>query len=158
MVRMLPTGPSSDRLLAGFTLIEVLVVLVIMAAVVSSISYVTLNKHESLKDLTGRIVQQIRLTRQLAVRTGKAQQFAINLGDNTFDFAEDLIELPAEVSITVNTAENQLIDKETVGVTFFPDASSSGGNITLEAARQTFKIFIVWISGKVTVSSTIAAG
>jgi general secretion pathway protein H len=154
MAKISPTGLNSIRLNAGVTLIEVLVVLTIMAMVVSSISYVALNKKESLKDLTMSIVQNMRLTRQQSIREGLSQQFVINLSENTFEFSETLIELPEDVSITVNTAENQLLDKDSVGISFYPDASSSGGKILLESAKQSFRILIVWISGKVSMSAT----
>ena len=155
MAKISPTGSNNRHRQAGMTLIEVLVVLVIMTLIISSISYIAFRKTASVKDLTMQIAQNLRLSRQQAIRLGQPQRIVIDLAQNTFEFPETIIQLPEQVSITVKTAEQQLINQESVGMLFYPDASSSGGQILLESAKQSFKILVVWISGKVSVQPVV---
>jgi len=133
----------------GFSLIELLVVLTIMSILVGSISYVMVNRQETLKVATTEIVQNMRLVQQQAIREDQPYQIEINLGNNALYFIEEVVELSEDVSITVRTAESQVIDNEVVGMTFYPDASSTGGVITLESDEEIYEISVIWISGKI---------
>jgi prepilin-type N-terminal cleavage/methylation domain-containing protein len=55
----------------GFTLVEVLVVLTIVALVVSSISYVVFNGNNDLQSVSREIVQSIKLVQQRSIREDK---------------------------------------------------------------------------------------
>ncbi len=149
MTRILPTGQDNTRFCSGFSLVELLVVLTIISILVSSISFVVINKQDNLNSTVTHIIQQLRLIQQQAIRDDQPYQVEINLGDNQISFVDDFVELSEEVAITVRTAENQIINDQVVGVTFFPDGSSSGGTITLESGNDLFEISIVWISGKI---------
>jgi len=133
----------------GFSLVELLVVLTIMSVLVSSISYVMLKKQDTLKTLTTNIVHNLHIVQQKAIRDEEQYQIQIDLGNNELTFLDESIELPANVSLTVKTAENQLLENDVVGMTFYPDASSSGGVITLETNKELFEISVIWISGKI---------
>ncbi len=133
---------------SGFTLVEVLVVLTIVALVVSSITYVVFKDKEDIQSLSQMVVQSIKLTQQRAIRDDRAYQIQINLDENSIDFEENSVHFPKDISITVKTAASQVIEDSVVGMTFYPDASSTGGSITLENDKETYEILVVWISGK----------
>ncbi len=133
----------------GFSLVELLVVLTIVSILVGSISYVMIDRQETLKSVTTGIVQNMRMVQQQAIREDHPYQIEINLSNNTLYFIDEVVELSNDVSITVRTAESELIDKEIVGMTFYPDASSTGGVITLESEKEIYEILVIWISGKI---------
>ncbi len=112
MTKTLPTGKSNLYLLKGFTLIELLVVLTIVSVLVSSISYVVLNRKDTLKTITSNIVHNLRMVQQQSIRSDQPYQVEIDLGNNRIDFFDESIELPGEVSVTVRTSEDQLIEIE----------------------------------------------
>lgn len=154
MTKILKTGLNKavnplNYLQKGFSLLELLVVLVIMSVLVGSISFVVLNKKQTLLTQSGKIVQNMRLTQQLAMRNELPYQIEIDVSNNSFSFENEVIELPDAVSLTVRSSENQLIENERVGITFYPDASSSGGVVTLESDQEIFEISVTWISGKI---------
>lgn len=149
MTKILPIGKTSLSPLKGFTLVELLVVLTIVSVLVSSISYVVSNRNESLKTITSNIVHNLRMIQQQAIRSDQPYQVEIDLGNNRIDFFDESIELPGEISMTVRTSEDQLIDDAIAGMTFYPDASSSGGVIILESEKEVFEISVIWISGKI---------
>lgn len=140
-----------DFLEQGFSLVELLVVLTIVSILVSSISYVMLKKQETLKTLTTNIVHNLHIVQQKAIRDEKQYQIQIDLGNNELTFFDESVDLPADVSLTVRTAENQLLENNVVGMTFYPDASSSGGVITFETDSEIFEISVIWISGKISI-------
>ena len=157
MTKISPTGSNPQRLKVclfrapekGFSLVELLVVLTIASILVSSFSYVMLKKEDSLKAITANIVHNLRLVQQHSIRKSRQYQVEIDLGQNTVHFLNESIELPGDVSLTVKTSENQIIESDVIGMTFYPDASSSGGVITLESDKELFEISVIWISGKI---------
>jgi general secretion pathway protein H len=149
--RILPAGFSEMRK-GGFTLVEVLVVLTIVALVVSSISYVVFNGNNDLQSVSREIVQSIKLVQQRSIREDKPYQIEIDLNENSISFPEKLVEIPSAYSVTVKTAANQVIEDKLVGMTFYPDASSTGGSILLESDQEEYQIVVVWISGKIQTS------
>ena len=126
-----------------------LVVLTIMGVMASAVSFVATNRPQSLKQDADDVVRQMRLAQQQAVREQAAQRVEINLADNTVYFGDEIVYLRDDTLVTVKSAEDQLIDAETVGLTFFPDSSSSGGTILLEAGPELVEISVIWMSGKI---------
>lgn len=139
---------------AGFTLIEVLVVLTIVSVVVGSISFVAYGKTDDLRSVSQQVVQSIRLTQQRAIRDDRAYQIEIDLNTNSIDFTENTVAIPKAYTITVKTAASQVIEDKLVGMTFYPDASSTGGSILIESENESFEIVVVWISGKIATTYT----
>jgi general secretion pathway protein H len=95
------------------------------------------------------VVRQLRIAQQQAIRNDRPVQVEISVADNAFRLADEVIQLPVDIALTVRTAEDQLIDSGTVGMSFYPDASASGGRILLESETETFEIEIVWITGMI---------
>jgi general secretion pathway protein H len=136
----------------GFTLVEVLVVLTIVSVVVGSISYVVIGGGNDLKSVSQDIVQSMRLLQQRSIRDDRPYQIEIDLNANTISFLEKEIAIPEAFSVTVKTAASQVIEDRLVGMTFYPDASSTGGSIVLESDKEAYEIMVVWISGKIQTS------
>ncbi len=149
MAKMLLTGNSGSSKTGGFSLVELLVVLTIISILVGSISYVMIDREETLKSVTTDIVQNMRMVQQQAIREDQPYQIEINLSNNALYFIDEVVELSSDVSITVRTAESEVIDQEIVGMTFYPDASSTGGVITLESGEEIYEISVIWISGRI---------
>lgn len=149
MTKISTTGSKRPGLVPGFSLVELLVVLTIMSVLASSITYLMLNRQETFKMVVGDIVQKMRQMRQLSIRNDRPYQIQIDLGNNVLRFNEDLIELAEDIYVTVRTAQDQVIDDDIAGMSFYPDASSSGGVITLENEQEIYEISVIWISGKI---------
>jgi general secretion pathway protein H len=130
----------------------------LVATVAASIAYVVINPRDKLSDSAIRIVQQLKLTQQAAVQRDWPQQVKFNLATNEIEFIEQSIKFGEAVSMTIKTAQHQVIDTDLVGITFYPDGSSSGGVIELENEREKIGISIVWISGKIQLEQRVLGG
>ncbi len=133
----------------GFTLVEVLVVLTIVSLVVGSITYVAFNTKQDVRSVSREIVQSIKLTQQRSIRDDRSYQIEIDIAENVISFQDSKVDIPKNISLTVKTAASQVIEKDVVGMTFYPDASSTGGAIVLESGDERYEITVVWISGKI---------
>ncbi len=135
-----------------------LVALTIVSVLVASISFFITERRPTLKGSSVKIAQQLRLAQQRAMRNQRPFRVEVNLAENSFQLVDETLMLPEDVAVTVRTAEDELIDRETVGMTFFPDASSSGGTILLESERESFEISIFWITGKISIRQLSSDG
>ena len=135
---------------AGFTLVEMLVVLAIMAlvAAIAAPGLVSNYRTKNLETLAGEITMRLRLSRTSAIATARPKQVVVDLGARAFRFGErDTLTLPDDVKMTVTTGQETVIaDRQTV-LTFLPDGSASGMDIALERKGRTARIAVNWLTG-----------
>lgn len=157
ITRISTTGNASplfSKVSKGFSLVELLVVLVLMSLVAASISLVVLNRGDDLKSLANEVTQAMRLTQMRAMREGHSIQIELDLKSNRITFPDKIIDLPGEFHLTVKTTADQVIEEDLVGMTFFPDASSTGGYIQMESDEEIYEIMVIWMTGKIRVRQT----
>lgn len=155
------TGNKRDRgAHAGFTLIEMLAVIVLIA-IAATVAAVTLHGRGQgqLEATAQRMAAGLRDTRTRAMATGKPQWFGVDLRAHAFAApGRDPHELPEDVQVKVVSAAEDVQRAGDARIRFFPDGSSSGGNITLSRARQTARIDVDWLTGAVTLRAGNAVG
>src|SRR5690606_3160869 len=59
-------------------------------------------------------------------------------------------ELPKDMILRLTTAQQELTGEKTGGIRFFPDGSSTGGNIAVVLGEREWKINVGWLTGEVT--------
>ena len=135
---------------AGFTLVEMLVVLAIMAlvATIAAPGLVSHYRSKNLETLAGEITMRLRLSRTSAIATARPKQVLVDLGARTIRFGErDVFALPDDVKLTVVTGQETVVaDRQTV-LTFLPDGSASGMDISLQQKGRTARIAVNWLTG-----------
>ncbi|WP_353037563.1 GspH/FimT family pseudopilin [Mesorhizobium sp. M1076] len=138
---------------AGFTLVEMLVVLAIMA-VVAAIAAPGIARNYRTKDLetlTSEITTRLRLSRTSAIATARPKQIVIDprAGAIRFDDRDTLV-LPEDVEVTVTTGLETVAAERQATLTFLPDGSASGLDIDLQRKGQTVRIEVNWLTGLAT--------
>ncbi|TRC72299.1 type II secretion system protein GspH [Mesorhizobium sp. WSM4307] len=135
---------------AGFTLVEMLVVLAIMAlvAAIAAPGLVSHYRTKSLETVAGEITMRLRLSRTSAIATARPKQVLVDLGSRFIRFGErDSLALPDDVKMTVITGRETVVaDRQTV-LTFLPDGRASGMDITLQQKGRTARIGVNWLTG-----------
>lgn len=147
-VRLRPPGRVE-----GFTLIEVLVVLVIAAAAMA-VAAPNLGSAIAKAELTkaGReVASGLRYTRSHAMATGRPADFWLDVRGHNYTTADRPKPrgLPVSVQLTLITADSQLTKDGRGFIRFFPDGSSTGGKVILEASRDQRVVEINWLTGHV---------
>lgn len=139
---------------AGFTLIEMLVVLTIVAAAtgIAVFGVQVARAGNSPGAFAHKIGDCLLALRYRALNTGRAQSARFDVqGKKVVVAAMDAeIILPAEYSFTV-TAGRQRDDRNSVSsITFLPDGSSSGAEIRMaDAQGRDAKLHVNWLTGLV---------
>lgn len=136
---------------AGFTLVELLVVLFIIGTV-SALAYPRLGRTGERVILRTAAVQlgsQIRATRLAAVKSNAPQTLTIDLHSASYWSSVDPVPraLPARVGVTT---EGDCIERGEPGravIAFRPDGSACDASIGLTDGRLSARVAIDWLTG-----------
>lgn len=140
-------GPSR-----GFTLLEVLAVLVIVVLVLAfaGVSISRSLGNAKIRGAAKELVAELRYTRGQAIVTRSPQALELNVDNRTFKAPKrPLKKLPDEIFMKVLTAESDVDDRATGRIRFFPDGSSTGGRVTLLWDEREWRVEVAWLTGEV---------
>ncbi len=139
---------------AGFTLLELIIVLGIMVlgfgAVAVNMS--AGNDSMALKAAARDLASGLRYVRSQAMISHSQAALDFNLSNNSYLLTgqNKIYHLAGDIDVTISTAKEDLHDG-TAQLRFFPDGSSIGGRITLEKNKLSQEININWLTGHVTI-------
>jgi general secretion pathway protein H len=98
---------------------------------------------------TRALCSALRATHSRAIATNSEMQLAVNLARKSFasPVARESA-LPADAAIHVEVADNQKLDGQTAAILFFPDGTSTGGDIKIELPGVRATIGVNWLTGE----------
>lgn len=140
---------------SGFTLMEMLLALAIAAALTAvAVPNVTpLLNRAQLTAATRDIASGLRYVRGQALSGAREATFELDVNHRTYrvsgrrkDFS-----LPDSVRLSLYTAEREAGEEGVGSIRFFPDGSSTGGRVTLEAAGKKRLVDVNWLTGEVVI-------
>lgn len=140
-----------SRRSAGFTLIEVSVVLVIAAAALALVApnLGGVLERTRLTSATREIASGLRYARSHAMTAGRPVEFWLDVNAHSY-LAGDRAKphaLPDSVKLSLTTADGQATADGRGFIRFFSDGSSTGGKILLETAGQRRQVQVNWLTG-----------
>jgi general secretion pathway protein H len=137
----------------GFTLIELIVVLVIVILGFSAIgiSISSGNDATETKAAARDIVSALRYARGEALIAHEEITLSFNLEDNSYTLShrDKVYDIPKAIAVTIVTAQSELTGQGQGSIRFFPDGSATGGRITLERNAIKWQIDINWLTGQI---------
>ncbi|MBX8485666.1 GspH/FimT family pseudopilin [Pseudomonas cichorii] len=139
-------SPVANR---GFTLMEMLVVLVLMSIAVGLVGFGLQQglSAASERRAVGDMVEALRATRVRAIVTGQPARTVFDLRKMTFKApGKPVRHWPERLQVNMQTAADL-----GSAVEFYPDGGSSGGNLTLVNGDRRWRIDIGWLTGSVQV-------
>ncbi|MET0026507.1 MAG: GspH/FimT family pseudopilin [Candidatus Thiodiazotropha sp.] len=141
---------------AGFTLIEIMLVLVIIGMIYSLAPPLFHKAFPSLKlkAVTRDLVQEIRFVQQSAITTGQPTTMHIDLSEDRYQSeqinAGALRQLPEGFHFS---RQPGMASQQTLALRFYPDGSASGGMIRIEAGARSYTIRVDWLTSQVEILS-----
>lgn len=142
--------PSRDD--AGFTLIELVVVLAILGMLLALLpdELSVAIPGQQLRAAAFQMADDLKDARTRAVVSCEPTSVLISLGDGK-SIANGAKRFPRGTVLRLDgTAPGALSGGEDQ-IRFFPDGSASGGHITLSAGTRTYVISVDWLTGRVDV-------
>jgi len=138
----------------GFTLVELLVVLVISLAVIglSTVAYNKLSTNAYLKSSARHVAASLRYARNYAIANGSQAVMEINLKDRSYRYSGNNKHFKFRNNIDLKVYSDSKLNNnsDTAEIRFAPDGSSSGGRVTLSGRNdKSYVIYVDWLTGQV---------
>ena len=141
-----------------FELLVVLVLVALIAAVSAPLLIKGLGRAES-KGAAQDVAAALRRARSEAVVRNSDVVLTVDVNERSFRIdlaAADA--LPAKLEVELYAAQTEQISADVGGIRFFPDGSSTGGEIVLADGRSKIHVQVEWLTGRVSVIDEAARG
>ncbi|MES9971165.1 MAG: GspH/FimT family pseudopilin [Candidatus Thiodiazotropha sp.] len=146
-----------QRFIKGFTLIEVMLTLVVLALLVSLTPPLFQKAFPSLKlkAATRDLAQEIRYIQQTAILTGVPAKISFDLQSHSYQSDQvnsgEVRQLPDGLRFVSDNNAASTYGEALLVFEFFPDGSSSGGVLILDSGGRRFAIAVDWLTSRVQV-------
>ena len=146
---------SGRRPVAGFTLIELMVVFTLLIALSAVLAPLLLpSPSRTLHNAAGEMATTLRETRRQARADQVRKRFLIDTESGRYgvEGGKAWRALPTDMTAALTTGESLLTGETRGGIDFFPDGTSSGGRVELGLSERSLKVDIEWLTGRVRVA------
>jgi general secretion pathway protein H len=141
---------------AGFTLVEILVVIAILGLMTTLILS---NGMPVSPAVHGRAVAQavsgaLRQARSEAMASNRSVSFTLDVANHVFQLSGGPTEhIPPDLQLSLLTSEDEVMSDEKGRIRFDPDGGSTGGRISITGGGQVWQVGVDWLSGHVTIQT-----
>jgi general secretion pathway protein H len=139
---------------AGFTLLEIIIVLAIGVAIYALILGVPMRGSSAdLKAAARTLASGLRQAQTTAMATRHDASLTLDLEAREFLLPGEKQprKLPAGIDLKLYTAQSEVTSERTGGIRFYPDGSSTGGRITVSSGERKYLVDVDWLTGKVSI-------
>jgi len=138
----------------GFSLLELIVVVVLIAATTALAASVMTTglPGQQLRNASRELAAQLRYTRAQAIVTGKPQLFTLDARSREWKAPNRRHgQLPREIEVVATGARIEQTAPELMAIRFFPEGAATGGRIVLSRERAAWQLDVEWLTGEVTI-------
>ena len=150
---MLPSPVGSARRARGFTLLELVVALAVIAAIYALVfpALVPKTGRAQLEAVTMNVAGLLKSDRNASLRQRRevVTQFDVRRNEVRSGATERFVRLPADISLDLLTSAEGFSPASPTGVRFYSDGSSSGGALLLTRGGASYEIRVNWFTGAV---------
>ena len=146
--------PCSPRIAHGFTLLEMLAVILLIgiAAAAAAVSVSQGLASARVRAASVELAAALRATRAQAIVKGKEQTFDLDIRAASYQAAGGKqVALPKGMRLSITSAREDQPNNHTGRIRFFPDGSSTGGHVVLQRGERRWQVNVAWLTGAVSV-------
>lgn len=137
----------------GFSLLELIIVLVIGAAALGLVVSFS-GKGASAADLKAAaraVASGLRAAQSTAMATRRDAVMTLDVDAREFTFTGDTRghKLPEGIDMKLFTAASEVESQRKGSIRFYADGSSTGGRVTVSAGERQFLVDVDWLTGRV---------
>lgn len=143
---------NGPRRAGGFSLLELLAVLVVMAAVVATVAPAFVKTGGTEVEAAARtLAAGLRRARSQAIQHHRPQSLVLDVEQRTFrlSFEDRSRGLPHGIALKMVTAQEALESTERGAIRFYSNGGSSGGQITVSGGVRELVVDVDWLNGRV---------
>lgn len=149
MVRRLPSHPGTR----GFTLIEILVVLMLLGITLTVVpplfsgGFGSAELRRDARELAG----SLRHLRSSAIASQQSRALTLDVETRAYrlDGRDGTIAIDPDTHLELITAQSEMLDDGVGRIRFFPDGGATGGQVILTRAGRRLVVDIDWVTGRV---------
>ena len=138
----------------GFSLIEMIVVVVLIAATTALAASVMTSglPGQQLRGASRELAAQLRYTRAQAIVSGQSQVFSIDARTREWQGPNRRHgQLPKQINILATGAKIDQRHSDVATIRFFPEGAATGGRIVLWRDQAAWQVDVEWLTGEVSV-------
>jgi len=139
----------------GFTLIEIILVLVIGVAAYLLILVIPARGATSadLKAAARSLAAGLRQAQTIAMATKRDTALTLDLDTREFTVTGDatIRQVSKELDVKLFTAQSEVTSEKRGAIRFYPDGSSTGGRITVASGERKYLVDVDWLTGRVAI-------
>ena len=143
------------RAARGFTLLEVVVVMVIIAAatVLGAMAATGGMDRMRVQSTAKQIAANLRYARAQALASGESRTFVLDVAGHRWQGVDDRQgRIPDDIRIEFTGAREAQPRRDQGAILFFPDGASTGGRVRLTQGRARWDVDVKWLTGEVRTS------
>ncbi|KWV57813.1 general secretion pathway protein GspH [Bradyrhizobium macuxiense] len=137
---------------SGFTLIEVMAVMTIIAMLASlAVAFIPGTGRADIKVLTLRTAALLRRERLGAILTGHSRRIALDVGERALvGDGGEVLPIPRDVVLDVVGVDERWSGRQAV-VRFEPDGASTGAKLRFSREGADYEVNVNWYTGRVAI-------
>ena len=140
----------------GFTLVELLVVLLIISVlmVAAPIAFDRVLPGLQVRSDAQDVATMLRKARSQAIQSTREVTVTVDVEERTYRLAGEagMQRLSEGVVVSLETAVSEVLGPNAGRIRFFPDGTSTGGLVNLKRRGQTYVISVDWWYGRVRIA------
>ena len=139
----------------GFTLLEIIVVLVIGAIAYSLLLGIPFRgaSTSDLKAAARTLASGLRQAQTMAITTRRDASLTMDVEAREYTLPGESAPraLPKGIDLKLFTAQSEVASERKGAIRFYPDGSSTGGRITLSIGERKYLVDVDWLTGRVSI-------
>jgi general secretion pathway protein H len=144
-----------NRRAQGFTLLEMLVVLVIGAVIYAVLLSAPFGKASAadLKAAARSLASGLRTAQTTAMATRRDALLTLDVESREYLATGEgqSHKIPDNIDVKLDTAQTEVTSEKRGSIRFYPDGSSTGGRITVASGERKYLVDVDWLTGRVSI-------